>query len=181
MRAPEDLHPDDRAHRLVLRDLIVDARRVANLSQARLAARVGVAQSAIASFEAHETQHLNKYRLIAHHLGLRVLAYPDGLPGGPYDDDPALVAFRPTSDFAAAAAWDQQQLMGSLGAARRGCGLTQAQVAVLFGSTENAVGEFERTRHGVMLGTVQRYCRNLGGFLSLGVEDSIVSAAGVAA
>lgn len=169
MRAPQDLHPDDRAHRLALRDLIVDARRAAGFSQARLAAHVGVTQSAIAFFETRDTQHLNKYRLVAHHLNLRVLTYPDGLPGGPYDD-PALLAFRPT-DFPAAAAWDQQQLMGSLGAARRACGLTQAQVAAQLGSTENAVSEFERTRHGLMLGTVQRYCRVLGGFLWLGVES----------
>ncbi|WP_328344873.1 helix-turn-helix transcriptional regulator [Micromonospora sp. NBC_00421] len=169
MRAPDDLHPDDHAHRLGLRDLIVDARRVEGISQARLAARAGIAQSAIASFETRDTQHLNKYRLIAHHLGLRVLAYPDGLPGGPYDD-PDLLLFRPASDFAAANAWDQKQLVASLGSARRAAGLTQAQMAARLGSTENAVGEFERTRHGLMVATVQRYCRVLGGFLWLGVE-----------
>ncbi len=168
MRAPNDLHPDDAVHRLALRDLLVEARVNAHISQAQLAGRIGVAQSAVARFETRDPQRMNVSRRIADGLGMRVVAYPDGLPGGPYDD-PTLLAFRPPT-FAAAAAWDQRQLMSSLSAARRALGLTQANVAALLVTTESAISEFERTTHGLLFGSVQRHCRALGGFLWLGVE-----------
>ncbi|MFG1846723.1 helix-turn-helix domain-containing protein [Micromonospora carbonacea] len=169
MRAPTDLHPDDREARLALRALLITARKEAGHSQASLAAILGCTQTAVARYELGEFQRINPARRIAHHLGLRIVMFPDGVPGGPYDD-PAMLAFRP-AEFTAASVWDQQHLMSGLVTARRACGHTQASLARLLGTTENALGEFERSPHVPLFGSVQRYCRPLGGWLWLGVES----------
>jgi transcriptional regulator with XRE-family HTH domain len=67
--------------------------------------------------------------------------------------------------------WDQANLLGNLAAARRAAGLTQAHLAERLGTTENAVGNYERTKAGLVLISPQRYCRALGGALALEVED----------
>lgn len=168
MRPPVDLHPDDREARHQLRDLLVSYRREFGYSQTWLARQAGVSQPAIARFELNEPLRVTPARRIAHALGMRLVMYPDGLPGGPYDNAD-LNLLRP-SDPTAAAAWDQRQLLSSLAAARRACGHTQASLSHLLRTTENALGEFERTKDNLMFGSLQRYCRALDGYLWLGVE-----------
>lgn len=180
MRAPVDWHRDDRQARIELRDLLVSWRHDTGLSQARVADLAGMSQPAVGRFETHEPLRIAPARKIAHALGIRLVMYPDGIPGGPYDGDPAMLLFRP-DDPAAAFVWDQQHLMSSLGAARRGRGYTQAELAEVLGTTEAALGEFERTRHGLLFGSVQRYCRALDGFLWLGVELAAAPTVEVAA
>lgn len=175
MRAPADLHPDDRTARLQLRDLLVSWRHEVDISQAALATRIGGKQSAVARFETREPLRITPARRIAHGLGLRLVMYPDGVPGGPFDD-PTVLPFRPT-DFEAAAAWDQRQLMPALSAARHARGHTQKSLAAVLGTTEDALSEFERTTHGLLFASVQRYCRALDGFLWLGVESLDVAGA----
>ncbi|MFF0821196.1 helix-turn-helix domain-containing protein [Micromonospora haikouensis] len=168
MRAPTDLHPDDRKARLALRDLLVSYRNEAGYSQACLARQVGVSQAAIARFEVREPLRITPAWRIADALGMRLVMYPDGLPGGPYDSAD-LDVLRP-SDPASAAVWDRRQLKESLAAARRACGHTQASLARLLDTTENALGEFERATDSLLFGSPQRYCRALGGYLWIGVE-----------
>lgn len=169
MLAPTDLHPDDREARINLRDTLVTIRYSAGISQARLAERIGAGQSVVAGFELREPMRISVTRRIAAGLGHRLVAYPDGIPGGPYDD-PDVLLFRP-ADPAAAQVWDQRQLMTNLVAARQACGLTQAELGAVLGKTEAVISEFERQKGAPLFATCQRYCRALGGYLWLGVES----------
>ncbi|MCG5464185.1 helix-turn-helix domain-containing protein [Micromonospora sp. MED01] len=169
MLTPTDLHPDDRAARINLRNLLVNIRRDADISQARLGARIGASQTVIAGFERGEPSRISVARRIAAGLGHRLLLLPADVPGGPYDD-PTETLFRP-ADPEAALVWDQRQLMANLVAARQACGFRQADVAAALGKTENVISEFERSKGIPLFGTCQRYCRTLGGHLWLGVES----------
>lgn len=173
-----DLHPDDLTARLNLRAALVERRHEHGLSQARLAQTMGLSQTAIAHVEKGTNWHLLVLQRYAHAVNLRIIAYPDALPGVGTIHDPAADAFRP-ADPERAHRWDQANLIGNLAAARRAVGLTQAIVAERLGATENAVGNYEHTKAGVVLISPQRYCRAIGGALALEVED--LAAVGVAA
>ncbi|MEU7972190.1 helix-turn-helix transcriptional regulator [Micromonospora sp. NPDC049089] len=165
-----DLHPDDLAARLSLRALLVERRHERGLSQARLAKAMGLSQTAIAHVEKGTNWHLLVLQRYAHAVNLRIVAYPDALPGVGTIHDPTADVFRP-SDPERAHRWDQANLIGNLGAARRAVGLTQAVVAERLDLTERAVSNYEHTKTGVVLISPQRYCRALGGALAIEVED----------
>lgn len=173
MKAPNDLHPEDRAARIELRDILVERRQARGLSQSQLAALVGVSQSAIAHTETGQPWRIRPTQRIAFELGLRILYYPADLPGGPYDD-PTMDVFRPT-DLDRANQWDQDRLLSAMVSARRACGISQARLAAQLGLSENGLGNFERTTAtGLMFATVQRYCRGLDGFLAIEVDELAV-------
>lgn len=163
-----DLHPDDLTARLNLRDMLIEQRVEQGLSQAALARHIGLSQSAIAKAETGTNWHIAVLQRIARGLNVRILLYPDDIPGGPYND-PTADLFRPT-DPHRADQWDQTNLLANLVAARQACGLTQRQVGEILGSSESAVGNYERTKTGLMLISPQRYCRAIGGTLALELE-----------
>lgn len=169
MKTIPDLHPDDGSARRDLRHMLVRLREDSGISQRQLAARIGAAGSAVARFETREPRRCTLAGRIAAGLHHRVVAHPDGVPGGPYDD-PTVTLFRP-SDPAAAVAWDQQQLKASLVAARTACGWTQARLAAALGVNPHVVSVFERSGDVPLLATCQRYLRVLGGHLWIGVES----------
>ncbi|MEV4521443.1 helix-turn-helix transcriptional regulator [Micromonospora tulbaghiae] len=161
----DDLHPDDLAARLNLRAMLVERRTDLGYSQTAIGRHVGLSQGAIAHLETRSNWHIAVLQRYARGLNTRILLYPADLPGGPYDD-PTADLFRPT-DPDRADQWDQQQLLLNLAAARQAAGLTQRQVGDALGSSESAVGNYERTKTGLMLIAAQRYCRAIGGRLAL--------------
>lgn len=164
-----DLHPDDLASRIALRDLLIERRHEVGLSQSRLARRIGLSQSAVGKAETGTNWHLLVLQRIARSIDARIVLYPDNLPGvGKVHDDTTAV-FRPT-DPQRADLWDQANLLANLVAARQALGLTQAQMGERLGSSESAVGNYERTKTGLMLISPQRYCRALGGELAMELE-----------
>ena len=164
-----DLHPGDLDARINLRDMLIERRVELGHSQASLAQHIGVTQSNIARIETGTNWHIVKLQRIARGLNTRILLYPDGVPGGPYDD-PTADAFRPTNPQRADH-WDQRTLLANLAAARQAVGLTQRQVGDVLGSSESAVGNYERTKTGLMLISPQRYCRAIGGELAMELMD----------
>lgn len=169
MRAPTDLHPDDRAYRVGLRNLLTGRRHELGVSQAALAKRIGVSQYVVASAEVGQPHRVNASQRHARGLDLRVIAYPEGVPGY-HDNDAALDLLRP-SDSDDADRWDRQRLLAALVSARRAAGITQAVLAGRLGIAVNVLGRFERTAEaGLMWATCQRYCRASGGELWIGVE-----------
>ena len=82
MRAPEDLHPDDTAMRVMLRDLIVYTRQRAKLSQRKLAPRVGIGQSALAALSPAMNASMSScFAPMSDTCPLLYGADPDRMPG----------------------------------------------------------------------------------------------------
>lgn len=175
MRAPADMHADDLAYRIGLRDMLTARRRQLGYSQARLADIMRVPQSTVARFEARQPWRIEPTQRVAHALGLRLILTPDGLPGGPYvvaDLNPRLT---PQQQHLV----DRQHLIRSLIDAREACGVTQDSLAGRLGIHVNVLGRFETTTDAaLMFATCQRYLRPLGGELWIGTEplDSAATA-----
>lgn len=161
MKAPTDLHPDDRAARVAICEELIALRRRAGLSQEQAGARIGMAQ---AQLSWHEQRTNNAtiavFQARARGLGRRLdLRVPgaDVPPEWMRPDDPA-----------AADTWDQEVLTASLITARHGLRVMQRVMAERIGVSNQAISRIETTPAGVlMLATAQRYCRVLG--LPLGI------------
>lgn len=171
MRAPEDLHPDDRDVRIGLRDALVERRQRLGLSQHRLAERLGVAQATVAYLENRETWRLASVQRWARGLRWRLVLRLENLPGA--DDEPATV-FRPT-DPDRADLWDQAAIVEQMSAARAALGVTKTELGRRLGTNEQAVAHVERLDNGpgLMFITPQRHCRALGGALWVGTESLV--------
>lgn len=164
MRAPEDLHPDDAAMRLMLRDLLVYYRNRATLSQRALAGRMGQTQGAIGQIEHADSWRVSTLQRWARGVDARLLLRPLGLP----ETDLAVQAFRP-ADPVRADAWDLAEVREVLVTARRFLGVTQVALGEVLECSDRAVAAVELGETDVLLGTVQRYCRALGGALWVGL------------
>jgi Helix-turn-helix. len=167
VRAPEDLHPDDTAMRVMLRDLIVYTRQRAKLSQRKLAPRVGIGQSALAQVERSLSWRVSTLQRVVRGLDRRLLLRPLGLPEPPAEVL-ALAAMRP-ADPVRADAWDVAAVVAEMTAARKALRVTQESVGEVLGCGPRAVGAVEMCESDVLLGTLQRYCRALGGALWVGL------------
>lgn len=168
MSRAADLHPDDRAARLHLRDQLAQARRDRGLSQRDLAAHLGIGQGAIGDTETSRTANMvaanaqHRARVLAHRLTFHIdrLAVPA---------DPAAatlhhLATNATTDTAE----DEHHLAATtahLYAIRRWTGMTGKDFARRIAADETAVNTFERHVRTPLLGTIQRYTRGLGGVL----------------
>lgn len=167
MRAPTDLHPDDLAYRIGLRDMLIEQRKRLGYSQSQLAALIGRPQSAVAQFEVGQPWRVAPTQEIADALGLRLVLLPDSVRGGSYVMLPADERLAAQEQHA----MDRRHLIAALVVARRASGFTQAEVAGRLGIHVNVLGRFE-TNHGggLMLPNCQRYLRALGGELWIGAE-----------
>ncbi|MER7331625.1 MULTISPECIES: helix-turn-helix transcriptional regulator [unclassified Micromonospora] len=167
MRAPTDLHPDDLAYRIGLRDLLIARRVELDYSQTQLADVMGVPQSTVARFEVGQPWRVERTQDIAYALRLRVVMYPHNLPGGPYevaDVDPRMPAQQQHLV-------DRQNLVRALVDAREACHVTQTALAASLGIHVNVLGRFETNTTGrLMLANCQRYLRALGGELWIGAD-----------
>lgn len=168
MQIPADLHPDDAAARNNLRQTLVNYREQQGITQRTLAARLNVSPSAVNKMEQHSMWRLLNLQRWVTALDLELLLIPIGLPIPP-DDVQALAAIRPTSphlrhEFARAA------ILADLVAARYALGLTQDDIGQRLGRKGRAVAEVERQHWDVMVVTLQRYCRALGGHLQFDLE-----------
>lgn len=167
MRAPTDLHPDDLAYRIGLRNALIARRHGLGYSQARLAALMRVPQPTVARFEAQQPWRIEPTQRVAHALGLRLVLFPDGLPGGPHDIADINPHLTPQQQHLV----DRQHLIRSLVDVREACGVTQASLAARLGIHVNVLGRFETTTDAaLMLANCQRYLRPLGGELWIGTE-----------
>ncbi|MCZ7434790.1 helix-turn-helix transcriptional regulator [Micromonospora sp. WMMC241] len=164
----DDLHPDDHTARINLRNMLVERRVDLGYSQAALAQHIGASQGWVANIETGTNWHIAVLQRLARGINARIVLYPDGVPGGPYDN-PAAGLFRPT-DPTDADRWDQQNLLADLATAREATGLTRRQVGERLGCSGSAVGNYERTRTGLVLISPQRYCRAIGGRLAVELE-----------
>lgn len=162
MYVPPDLHPDDLAQRECLRDLLVDTRHARAMTQANLADRLGKGKSTVANMELDLHWRISTVQRWARGLGLRLLLTPAILSNDVY--------LLPPADPDAAMAFDRQAAIESLAEARRAARMTQQQLADRLGVTEAAVYSIEKERD-VLLLTAQRYCRGLGSFLFIDLEE----------
>lgn len=162
MIIPADLHPADLEIREDLRAILVDLRREAGLSQARLAQRVGVSQRPVAQFETSTTWRISTVQRYAHALGARLVMELDGLP---WVD---MSVLRP-ADPAEAMVWDRRVLLEALRDARESTGMSTADLAEVLGCAESTVRRVE-SESDVLVITAQRHARALGGSLALSVE-----------
>ena len=162
MRTPPDLHPDDAAVRQALRDMLVELRQRAGLTQRDLADRCGVGKSLVAQWELADGWMVSSLQRWALGLGYRLVLRPDGLP---YTD---VSVMRPV-DETAAAEWDRLALLDALRSAREELGVSTAALADALGVTGGAVRQLEAGRD-LLLASAQRYCRGLGGVLAVEVE-----------
>lgn len=167
MRAPEDLHPDDRHVRINLRDMLIQRRIDLGLTQTDLGRRIGASKQGVGFIERNETWRLVNIQRIARGLGWRLALEPEGLPTDPLA---GIGGFRPAGPDRADR-WDQQALIAALIYARTALGLSQAAVGERLGIGMRSVSAFENAE-ALMFITPQRYCRALGGVLSVGVEDA---------
>lgn len=167
MRAPADLHPDDLAYRIGLRDLLIARRRQLGYSQQHLARVMRVPQSTVARFEVGQPWRVDPTQDLAHALDLRLVLLPDNVAGGPY----VMLLADERLTVQQQHAMDRRHLIAALVVARQACGLTRAEVAARLGIHVNVLGRFE-TNHGggLMLANCQRYLRVLGGELWIGTE-----------
>lgn len=165
MRSPDDLHPDDLAMRLMLRDVLTYHREKLRWSQRELGRRMSTSQSAASLVESGSTWLLSTVQRWTHALGKRPLLRPVGLP---VELDPAMAAFRPT-DPVQAREWDRAEILGVLADARRAMGVTQVALGDAMGISDRSVAALENPDADVLLVSLQRYCRGLGGALWVGV------------
>jgi transcriptional regulator with XRE-family HTH domain len=166
VRAPEDLHPDDAAMRLMLRDLLVYRRTRAGISGRELGRRLGIHQSSIVKMEGNPAWRLSTLQRWSAAMDAVLLLRPVGLPEPP--DRDAMLAFRP-SDPVKAQAWDRADLIGALAYARKSMRVRQSDLGEVLGCGDRAVSAVEDEDTDVLLATVQRYCRALGGALWVGL------------
>lgn len=169
MKTVSDLHPDDRAARLELRDMLIQRRQQEyGFTLQQLADQVGTHRATVRAMEAGESWQVATLQRWTRALDWRLTLRPEGL--GDDGADP-LAALRP-GDPVRADAWDRGVLAEVLIDARTALGVTQAALAVRLGITSQAVSFLERAAgEGLMLATAQRYCRALTGSLWIGVED----------
>ena len=167
MRAPVDLHPDDRAARLALRDLLIDRRLEQKLTQDELATRMGVTKQAVSLLESSDPRVIHATQRWSRPLNCRLTFDLVGLPVDPNAN--GVDAFRPT-DPGRADLWDQRALAMALRYAREELGLSQKVIGRRLGGDDKNVRQIELQRYGLIFTTPQRYARVLGGRLDLGIE-----------
>lgn len=170
MRALPDLHPDDLAMRVMIRDLLIHYRTRDGIGQRELAKRMGLTQGAVSKFERGTSWLVSSLQRRAGVHDRRLVVRLVGLPEPP-DEVLALAAMRPT-DPVRAEAWDRAAVAAELAAARNTLGVTQEQVGEVLGCGKRAVAYIEGDDKDALLVSWQRYCRALGGALWVGLEES---------
>ncbi len=170
MKTIPDLHPDDTAARCMLAQHLRTIRESRSITQAEAADRYGCNEFAFSQIELRRQWLIPTvqawartlgYRL---DLGLRGLVVPD-------DGDP-MAALYDASQPDSEAAEDQLDLrvaVNNLARIRRARGLTLAQLGVRMGCSESAVSRRESDPDRLLVSTLQRHTRALGGVLDLTV------------
>lgn len=163
MRTPPDLHPDDYALRIGLRDMLAERRLLRNWSPRDLARAMGMASSAW-KLEVHTAWRLSTVQQWAYALGLRLYLAPDCLP-----PDERLYLLRP-ADSRAALAYDRLVWIEQLTEARRWVGISQMRIGDRLSITDRGVAAIEKAQD-ILLLNAQRYCRAIGSELIIEVEE----------
>lgn len=166
MRAPVDLHPDDRAARLALRDELIKARQAQHLTQADVARRLGVRENTIGALELGESWRMSRIQRLAWAARRRIVFRVADLDGAFTE---GIDLFRP-ADAEKADVWDQAALIDDMVSARIAARVTQIELGRRLGIAGKVVSTIERHKSGLLLITPQRYLRALGGRLDISVE-----------
>lgn len=185
VRHPIDLHPDDLAARLDLRNQLIRLREDAGHSQHTYADLLGITQRAVHDSEISPTAnyHAHTAQARVRALGHRLRLTPTGLP-----DLPPTPTVANLERLGAASATDQQEdqlhvvaVATHLATVRRWQGIPQADLGRIIGCTESAISQAERGVTQPLLSTLQRLARGLGGWLALDLQPVTDQAATEAA
>jgi transcriptional regulator with XRE-family HTH domain len=170
VKLAEDLHPADRATRRRIARQLREIREERHISQPALADLLGVHQSKIGDRENDDRWRVDTVQAWARALDHRLDMALDGVTV-PDDGDP-LAAVYATSQPATVAEEDRLDLrilVNDLRRIRVASRVTLAEMGRRLGCSESAVCHRESRPDGMLLATVQRYTRALGGELRVAV------------
>ncbi len=170
MRIIPDLHPDDTAARHALAEHLRGIREARNLTQWEAGERFGCNEYAFSGMELRRSWHVSTVQARARIYGCRLNLAFAGLTV-PEDGD-SVAAMYDASRPQTQAAEDRLDLRGAvndLARIRRAQGLTLAQLGARMGCSESAVCRRESDPDRLLVSTLQRHTRALGGVLDLTV------------
>ncbi|MEV1013732.1 MULTISPECIES: helix-turn-helix domain-containing protein [unclassified Micromonospora] len=173
-----DLHPDDTAARYVLAHHLRTIREARSLSQADAGERFGCNEYAFSHMELRRSWLIPTVQAWARVLDSRLNLTVRGLVV-PDDGDP-IAALYEASQPESETAEDRLDLrifVNNLARIRRAQGLTLAQVGTRMGCSESAVSRRESEPDRLLVSTLQRHTRALGGVLDLTVVPAWQGAA----
>lgn len=161
LRAP-DLHPDDAAARLRLRQQMIDYRISRNITHGALGEARGLKRHSAGQPERVENWQVSKLQAHLGALGGRLLAVPRKRAH-------VKLALIAPDDPQVSWTWDRVQMMALLIDLRDERGLTQRELGKLLGREESVISSTE-CRDDWLLHTLQRHARALGDELLLSIE-----------
>jgi len=173
VRRNADLHPDDHAARVALRDHLRDLRHAHGLSQRQYADLLGVTQGAVGSFEGCPRANMmiastqRRARVLNHRLTLTIAGLP-GVPPTPETANAWALSEDPNPDIADT--FYRIAIISHLRTIRLWSETTLQQLADRMGCRESAVSMAERGQDNPALSTYQRFARALGGRLDLSLQ-----------
>lgn len=158
-----DLDGRDRAARAALAPALRARREQLGLSQRAVAAPSGHDAAMVRRLErlggdqARATTFMWWARAVGWRLRLEPVGFPDltGRPGGVF------AAMRATLDGDGDDVWQVAALTGELAAIRVACGVKHDQLAALFGLTDQAISDIERSPAASALVLLQRHARGI--------------------
>ncbi|MEV0214258.1 helix-turn-helix domain-containing protein [Micromonospora sp. NPDC050695] len=178
MRTIPDLHPDDTVARHALAERLRVIRECRNITQAEAAERYGCDKYAFSQLERRRTWHVHTVQAMARIYGYRLTFDLGGLMV-PDDGDP-LAALYDASQPTTEAAEDRLELLivvNNLTRIRRAANLSLADAGLRMGCSESAVYRREADPGRLLVSTLQRHTRALGGVLDLSVVPAYQGAA----
>ncbi|WP_341719984.1 helix-turn-helix transcriptional regulator [Micromonospora sp. FIMYZ51] len=178
MRVIPDLHPDDTRNRDHIATWLRRIREGRHISQPQAADRYGCTEFAFSHMELRRSWHVTTVQHWARVYDYRLQLTPLGLTV-PDDGDPLAAMYEHTSP-ATAEAEDRLDLriyVNNLARIRRAAGLTLAALGERMGCTEPAVHRREANPDRVLVSTLQRHTRALGGVLDLSLVPVFEGAA----
>lgn len=170
MKTIPDLHPDDTAARYVLAQHLRTIRETRSISQWEAGERFGCNEFAFSHMELRRSWLVPTVQAWARVLGYRLNLTLAGLVV-PDDNDPVAALYdasQPDSE-AAEDRLDLRVAVNNLARIRRAEGLTLAQLGARMGCSESAVCRRESDPDRLLVSTLQRHTRALGGVLDLTV------------